>query len=842
MDKKREDFRQPEQLAKTESGFIKPAQLEEEMKKAYLDYAMSVIVARALPDLRDGLKPVHRRILYAMKELGLTAQAKFRKSATIVGEVLGKYHPHGDIAVYDALVRMAQDFAMRYPLIHGQGNFGSVDGDSAGAMRYTEAKMTPIAEELLADIEKETVAFMDNYDGTTKEPVVLPARLPNLLLNGTMGIAVGMATNIPPHNLSELVDALVYLIEHPEASTDDLFRFIKGPDFPTGGIIYNLKEIKEAYATGKGRIVTRGVAEVVIGDKKEKTQIIISEIPYGVNKADLVSHIAELIKTRRIEGVSDLRDESDKEGVRIVLDLKKDAFPQKILNSLFKYTSLQQTFHLNMLALVDGLVPKVLTLKMALEEWLKHRRVVVTKRCEYELKLAKARAHLLEGLKKALEHLDQVIEIIKQSETREKASQNLVKKLNLDETQANAILEMRLSALSALERRKINQELQEKQKTIARLTGILADPQQILRLIKGELEEAKKRYGDARRTKIKDEEVAQLTDVDLIPNEEMVVTLTASNYIKRTPVGLYRSQVRGGKGVRGVEVMEEDKVENLVTAFTLDRLLFFTNLGRVFQLKTYDIPAASRNAKGIALVNLIGLSPEERVTSLVVLKESEKSQDSLYLFMATKKGIVKKTAYSEYRNVRRNGLIAIRLSADDELTWVKATTGDDEIILTTKNGFSIRFNEKDVRVMSRPTRGVVGIRLKRNDQLVGMDVVKKEGELFTVTENGLGKRTPIRLFRLQNRGGYGIIAQKINEKTGFLVTACVVDRKEVKDLIIVSQGGQVIRIPYRKISLLGRTAQGVRLIRLLPSDRVASVTHTSHEANFQEMEGSNKND
>jgi DNA gyrase subunit A len=821
-------------LKKTEFGLVKPTQIEKEMQTSYLDYAMSVIVARALPDVRDGLKPVHRRILYAMHQLGLTSKAKYRKSAAITGETLAKYHPHGDVAVYDSLVRMAQDFTMRYPLINGQGNFGSIDNDPPAAQRYTEAKMTAIAEELLADIEKETIPFMDNYDGTTKEPVVLPAKLPTLLLNGTMGIAVGMATNIPPHNLNEVLDACIHLIKNPDATTDELFQFIKGPDFPTGGIIYDFKEIKEAYSTGRGRIVMRGKAEIVKAEKGKRDQIIISEIPYGVNKAELVLKIADLIKTRKIEGVSDLRDESDREGIRIVLDLKKDTFPQKILNSLFKYTQLQETFHLNMLALIDGLVPRVLNLKMVLEEWLKHRRIVVKRRCEYELRRAKERAHILEGLKKALEHLDEVIQTIKKSETRESAFSNLIKGFGLDAVQAEAILDMRLSTLAALERKRILDELKDKLATIAYLEDVLAHPAKISDIIREELVELKKKYGDPRRTKVVTGSVGQLTDTDLIPNEEVIVTLTASNYIKRTPVNLYRSQKRGGKGVIGMEMVEDDGIKHLLTAHNLDNILFFTNLGRVYQTKVYEIPAAGRLAKGVALVNLISLNAQEKVTSVVTLKDEETGSLDNHLFMATQKGIIKKTALSHYKTVRKNGLIAIRLDNDDILSWARLTSGNDEVILTTQNGLAIRFREKDVRPMSRPTRGVIGIRLDKDDKVVGMDIVKKDHDLLIVTENGLGKRTPLRLFKTQKRGGKGLIAQRVNAKTGTVVSACVTS-KDVKDVILVSKLGQIIRIPYKKISVLGRATQGVKLMRLNQKDLVASVTYVRREKETEDL-------
>lgn len=811
-------FEKQEELQKTDFGLVAPKKVEDEMKEAYLDYAMSVIVSRALPDVRDGLKPVHRRILYAMKELGLTSKAKYRKSATVVGETLGKYHPHGDVAVYDALVRMAQDFAMRYPLVDGQGNFGSIDGDQSAAMRYTEARMTPIAEELLADIEKDTVSFMDNYDGTTKEPTVLPARLPNLLLNGTMGIAVGMATNIPPHNLNEVADAIVALIENPEISTEELLEYIKGPDFPTGGIIYDFKEIKEAYLTGKGRIITRGVAEIVESSKGKK-QIVISEIPYGVCKSVLVSKIAELVKLKKIDGIAELRDESDRNGIRVVIELKKDAFAQKILNALYKFTPLQDVFHLNMLALVDGLTPQVMNLKMVLEHWLSHRKIVVEKRCRFDLARAKERAHILEALHKALENLDETIKIIKTSQTREIALKNLMKKFNFDEVQANAILDIRLSTLASLERRKIEEELKEKKNLIVYLEGILADPQKILKIIKDEIKEMKEKYGDPRRTKVVKSPLGALTDSDLIPNEEVIITVTASNYIKRTPVASYRSQARGGKGVIGMEVNEEDRVTHLLASRNLDNLLFFTNLGRVFKSKVYEIPVASRTAKGTALANIIFLKPEEKVKSVIAIGDKEAG----YLFMATKGGIVKKTPLSEYKNVTRGGIIAIKLNPKDELCWARLTKGDDQVILVTQNGLSIRFKEKEVRPMNRIAKGVIGIKLEPDDKVVGMDIADNNKDILIVSEMGMGKRTPIKLYKTQNRGGKGIITQKITEKTKKVKAMEVVGR-EIKDVVLVSKNGQVIRIPFRKIPVLGRATQGVRLIRLGKDDEVASMT------------------
>ncbi len=820
-------------------GYIKPIKIEEEVQSSYLDYAMSVIVSRALPDVRDGLKPVHRRILYAMSELGLRPTAKFRKSATVVGEVLGKYHPHGDVAVYDSMVGLAQDFKMRYPLITGQGNFGSIDGDSAAAMRYTEVKMAPITEEMLADIEKNTVDFMDNYDGTRKEPKVLPAKVPNLLLNGTLGIAVGMATNIPPHNIVEVADALICLLDNPQATVEDLLEFIKGPDFPTGGLIYNFEEIKEAYATGKGRILMRAVAQ--IEEKKSGFRIVITELPFQVNKAALVTRIAELIKEKKIVGVSELRDESDREGTRIVLDLKRSSYPNKILNQLYKYTPMQSVFHVNMLALVDGLEPRVLTLKMILDNFIKHRQEVVRRRCEYDLEKAKLRAHILEGLKKALDNLDAVIKTIKRSADREEAKVNLMKKFKLTEIQANAILEMKLQQLSALEREKIEEEYKEKKKLIKWLEDVLAHPQKILNLIKKELEEIKERYGDERKTKVVKGKVGELADEDLIPNEQVVVTITASNYIKRIPLSAYRAQHRGGKGVIGMATKEEDVIKDLIVARTHDDILFFTDLGRVFQLKVYELPATSRVSRGQALVNLLQLRAQETVTGIVSLSKDHKFK---FLLMATQKGQVKKVKIEEFANIRRSGLIAIRLRKDDKLKWTCPTTGSDEVIIVTKDGQAIRFQETDIRPMGRSAAGVRGIRLKKGDLVVGMDVLpigeikaleleikktKKRGrepkilkDVLVVTERGYGKRTSIDQYHLQRRGGLGIKTAKITDKTGSIIGMEVVT-PEVSQLIAISIQGQVIKVPIKAISRIGRATQGVRIMRLNSGDSVASI-------------------
>ena len=809
-------------------GKIEPRSIDEEVRESYLDYAMSVIVARALPDVRDGLKPVHRRILYAMWDVGLKSGARFRKSATVVGEVLGKYHPHGDVAVYDSMVRMAQDFAMRYPLIWGQGNFGSMDGDAPAAMRYTECKLAPIAEEMLADIEKETVSFVPNYDGTQQEPQVLPSKLPNLLLNGTMGIAVGMATNIPPHNLGELCDGINYLVDHPDCDVEDLMQFVKGPDFPTGGIIYDINEIKQAYATGKGRIVMRAKTEI-IEDEVGHFKIIISEVPYQINKASLLEKIADLVREKKIEGIRDLRDESNKEGVRVVIELKKDSYPKKILNRLFTLTPLQDTFHVNVLALVDGIQPKVLTLKGIFEQYVKHRKEVVQRRCQYDLTRAKERAHILKGLKIAVDNIDAVIKLIKKSRDREEAKVNLIKKFKLTEIQAVAILEMKLQQLANLERLKIEQELKEKLILIKELETLLASPKKILGIIKKETEELKAKFSDPRKTQIVAHGVKEFSAEDLIPNEPTIIMVTRDGYIKRLPPQTFKTQARGGKGVIGLTTKEEDVVEHLLGTTTHADLLFFTTRGRVFQLKAYDVPLASRTAKGQALVNFLQLAPEEKISSLISLIELSEEKCK-YLVMATRTGVIKKVDISDFENVRHSGLIAIRLKGDDRLEWVKPSTGNDDVILITANGQAIRFKEKNVRDMGRAAAGVRGIRLKKGDTVVGMDVInsflvgKSLLDLLVVTENGFGKRTNLKSYKVQGRGGSGIKTAKVTSKTSKIIYAQVVSSRDERDLIIISKFGQVIRMPFKSVSILGRATQGVRLMRFKEKDdKVASV-------------------
>ena len=814
-----------------EIGHIKKRAITEEMKESYLDYAMSVIIARALPDVRDGLKPVHRRILYAMHKMGLSSSAKYRKSATIVGETLGKYHPHGDTSVYDALVRLAQGLSSRYPLVNGQGNFGDpLDGDSAAAMRYTEAKLSKIAEEMLLDIDKETVDWADNYDATRKEPTVLPAKLPQLLLNGSMGIAVGMATNIPPHNLGEIVDGIIFLIDHPKATVKDLFKFIKGPDFPTGGEIYDRQGMIQVYSTGRGPIVNRAKAEIVeksksaSGSKRDRFQIVITEMTYGVNKANLIIKIANLVKDKRIQGIKDIRDESDKEGVRVVIELKADVAPQKLLNRLYKLTDLQKTFHLNMLALVNGLQPQVLSLKSVLEEYIKHRQQVVTNRTKFELKQAKERAHILMGLNKALDHIDAVIKTIKQSETREAAHKNLVKKFKLSERQVTAILEMRLQTLAGLEQKKIKDELKEKRKLIKELEVLLKSPKKILTVIKEGLRELKKKYADERRTKVYSQPVGQLTEEELVSQEECIIILTQGGYIKRVNPQAYRSQKRGGKGILGITPREEDAVGWFVSASTLDSILFFTDQGRVFQSKAYQLPEASRIARGQAIVNLLQLGSDEQVTTVLNVSQE---QTKKYLVMATENGIIKRTKLEDFVRVRRNGLIAINLKKGDKLKWAKLTSGQDEIILVTVKGQSIRFKETDVRPMARTAAGVKGINLREKDKLVRMGIIEKKTakeklEILVVTENGFGKKTDLKHYKLQKRGGLGIKTAKLTSRTGDIVTSQILKDSQ-EDLIAISQKGKVIRTKLKDISSLGRATQGVKIMKLTKGDRVASI-------------------
>ena len=821
MDDQQQDQAMPEVEIlqnQTHSRTVEARTVENVMEDSYLRYSMSVIIERALPDVRDGMKPVHRRILYSMNNDGLRSSARHRKSANVVGAVMGKYHPHGDSSMYDAMVRMAQPWSMRYMLVNGQGNFGSMDGDPPAAMRYTEAKMARLADELLADIDKETVDFRDNYDGTTQEPEVLPGKMPNLLLNGQLGIAVGMATNIPPHNLNELMDATIYQINNPEATLDDLLKYVKGPDFPTGGVVYGKESMRTAYATGRGGVVVRGVAEIVEGNKG-RHQIVITEIPYALNKETLVIKIAELVKEKKVNGISDIRDESARGNVRIVIDLKKDAYPKKLLNQLYKLTPLQTAFHYNMMALVDGIQPRVLGLQDIIQEHIKHRRTVVRRRTEYELRKAKERAHILEGLKIALDHIDEVINTIRSSETTDEAQVNLMKRFGLSEIQAKAILAMQLRTLAGLERKKIEDELVELLKTIAELEAILADEKRILAIIKDEFEALKKQYGDERRTQVIPHELGKMSDEDLVPDEQVVVTLTSANYIKRSPIAEYKKQGRGGKGRRGMATREEDVIEHVVNASTHDYLLFFTNKGRVFRLKTYEVPASNLSAKGVALVNLLQLQPEETVSAVVNVNQQVSGGN---LFMCTVRGVVKKTAFEQYQNVRSSGLISINLDEGDELKWIRMTSGDEEIVISTSLGQAIRFHEKDVRPMGRASRGVRGIRLRANDRVIGMDIVQEGSSIFVISQYGYGKRTKVAQFTPHARGGVGIRSAVVNSKTGNLIgVKTLID--ETQEVIIISSQGQTIRLGLKDIPELGRATQGVRIMRLNNGDEVVSL-------------------
>ena len=807
-------------------GIVKDQSLVDEMRRAYLDYAMSVIVSRALPDVRDGLKPVHRRILYAMWSIGLRAGGRFRKSANVVGEVMAKYHPHGDLAIYESMVRMAQDFSYRYPLVHGQGNFGSMDGDAAAAMRYTEAKLSRIAEEMLVDIEKNTVNFHKNYDGTHDEPAVLPSKLPNLLVNGTLGIAVGMATNIPPHNAGEVINGLLAIIDKPETSIDELLEIIPGPDFPTGGIIYGAKDLKSAYATGRGGIVVRAAAEIVEG-KKDMSQIIVTEIPYMVNKSSLLEKIADLVREKKIEGIRDLRDESNKEGVRIVVELKKDSYPRKVLNQLYQMTPLQTAFHYNVLALVDSIQPRILNLKQLLEEHIKHRQEVVRRRTQYDLDRIGDRLHILEGLRIALKKIDEVIATIKKSKDKEEAKDNLIKKFKMTERQAVAILEMRLQSLANLEVLKIEQEYKEKTAIKEELESILKSAKKMMAVIRAEYAELKETYGDERRTKIVKSGVKEFSMEDLIADVQTVVLMTKDGYIKRLPPDTFSQQHRGGKGVIGLTTKEEDAVEAVFATTTHQDMMFFTSRGRVFRLKAYEIPEASRTSKGQAIVNFLELGPGEKVTT--VLAGDLKKEKVKYIVMVTTRGTIKKTSIDDFENVRRSGLIAIKLNDGDALEWVKTSTGNDDVMLVTASGQSIHFEEKDMRPMGRVAAGVRGMKIKGEDSIVGMEVITKDdlkagNQLLTIMENGYGKRTDLGEYGVQNRGGSGIKTAQITTKTGKLVSAHMVAQGDARDLLVVSVAGQVIRISIDTVSELGRATQGVRVMRFKSEgDKVATV-------------------
>ena len=794
---------------------IVPVNLAEVMSTSYIDYAMSVIVARALPDVRDGLKPVHRRILYAMQEAGMGSNKPYKKSARIVGEVLGKYHPHGDSSVYDAIVRMAQDFSIRYPLADGHGNFGSVDGDPAAAMRYTEVRMSKIAELMLQDIDKETVDFTPNYDESLKEPSVLPAKFPQLLVNGSSGIAVGMATNIPPHNMREVIDGVLTLIDNPEATVDELMTVVKGPDFPTGGQILGLEGVRSAYRTGRGVVPMRAEAHIETMSSG-KAQIIVSELPYQVNKARLVEKIAELVRDKTIDGITALRDESDRNGMRIVMELRRDANANVILNQLYKHTQMQDSFGVIMLALVDGR-PRVLNLKEVLHYYILHQEDVITRRTKYELAKAEARAHILEGLTIALDHLDAVIKTIRESRTADIARAALMDGFALSEKQAQAILDLRLQRLTGLEREKIQEEYQEVLKTIEYLKSVLADESKIFGIIKDELTKVKEQFGDDRRTRIT-LDASDMAVEDLIAEEDVVLTLTHGGYVKRIPLDTYRNQKRGGRGVTGMGTKETDFVEQLLVTTTHQTILFFTNRGLVYRLKGYDIPESARQAKGTAIVNLLPLSGGETITAVIPVNAFREDR---YLFMATRKGIVKKTVLKEFDTARKGGLIALSLDEDDDLIGVKATDGERQIVIGTRDGLAIVFEEADVRVMGRQARGVYGIRLSDMDEVVGMDTIKPEHEILTVTEEGYGKRTVVKEYRVQQRGGKGIINMKVTEKTGAVVGLKIVHPGQ--ELMLITTGGIVIRTNVDEISTISRNTQGVKIIKTDDGDRVASL-------------------
>lgn len=796
-------------------GKIVPVNLEHEMRNSYIDYAMSVIVSRALPDVRDGLKPVHRRILYAMQEAGMGSNKPYKKSARIVGEVLGKYHPHGDSSVYDAIVRMAQDFSMRYMLADGHGNFGSVDGDPAAAMRYTEVRMSKVAELMLQDIDKDTVEFLPNYDESLKEPSVLPAKFPQLLVNGTSGIAVGMATNIPPHNMGEVIDGTLMLIDNPEATVDELMTVIKGPDFPTAGLILGKEGIRQAYTTGRGVIKMRANAHIETMSNG-KPRIVVTELPYQVNKARLVEKIAQLVRDKQIEGITDLRDESDRNGMRVVVDLRRDSNPNVILNQLYKHTQLQDSFGVIMLALVDG-KPKVLNLKEVLHYYIKHQEDVITRRTRYDLAKAEARAHILEGLTIALDNLDAVITTIRESRTADIAREALSNSFKLTEKQAQAILDLRLQRLTGMEREKIEEEYQETLKAIEEYKAILADENRILGIIKDELTQVKNKYGDARRTKLTID-TSEINVEDLIAEEDVVITLTHNNYIKRMPLDTYRRQNRGGKGVKGMGTKETDFVENMLITTTHHTILFFTTRGRVYNLKAYEIAEASRQAKGTAIINLLQLDKGEKITAVIQVKGFDPDR---YLFMATRKGIVKKTSLSEFSNLRKAGLYAINLDDDDDLIGVRFTDGESYLMLGTKGGKAIAFSEDDVRAMGRVARGVRGIKLGPDDEVVGMDVLTHNAEVLTVTEGGYGKRTPTEEYRSQTRGGKGLINMKVTDKTGYVVGIKVV--RPDQELMLITTDGIVIRTNVHEISVISRNTQGVKLMTTAENDRVASM-------------------
>jgi DNA gyrase subunit A len=821
------DEQQQAQLVPGNLGKINPRPIVTEMEESYLDYAMSVIVARALPDARDGLKPVHRRIMYAMLREGLLPSRKYSKCAGVVGEVLKKYHPHGDSPVYEAMVRLVQDFSMRYPLIDGQGNFGSIDGDNAAAYRYTECRLEKVSLELLADIDKDTVNFRPNYDGTVKEPSVLPSRIPNLLLNGTVGIAVGMATNIPPHNLRELTDAILHLTDKPNASVEDLLEFVKGPDFPTAGYVYDKEALKQAYLTGRGSVVCRGKAE--IEEVGNRHVIRISELPYQVNKSAMIERIAELVTDKVIQGISDIRDESDRQGIRVIIELKKDSYPQKILNQLYKHTNLQTSFGYNCIALADGIQPRLLNLQEFLQIFIDHRREIITRRVTFDRDRAKERAHILEGLSIALDHIDAVIKTIRESDTTDDARQSLIKKFKLSEIQSSAILEMQLRRLAGLERKKIQDELKETNAFIKECESILKDKKRIDTIMKDELKEISKQYGDDRRTVIVPHAVGEFSAKDTIPNAPMIVALTTHGYVKRLSPAQFRAQNRGGKGIKGMTTKEEDEIMSIVSTSNHDDMLFFTNTGRVFKLPVYELPQASRTAKGQAIVNLLQLQPGEKVTAIMKAKLEGKT----HLFMTTVQGTVKRTELAEFDNIRRSGLIAQKVPEGDELKWVVATGGKDEIFILTKKGKSIRFNEDEVRAMGRAAAGVRGIRIGGGDKVVEAAVFSnpEKSQLLVVMENGLGKASPVTLYRLQGRGGSGVKAAQLTAKTGDIVGGSILTEGDQGDLICISKQGQAIRMKLSDIPSRGRATQGVIVMRLDTGDKVASMSVIMEDPN-----------
>jgi DNA gyrase subunit A len=807
-----------------------PRNIEDEMRTSYIDYAMSVIVGRALPDVRDGLKPVHRRIFYAMKEMGLRHNTPYKKSARVVGDVLGKYHPHGDMAVYDAMVRMVQDFSLRYPLIDGQGNFGSIDGDPPAAMRYTEVRLGRIAEELLVDIDKNTVDFVPNYDGSLVEPVVLPSKLPNLLINGSSGIAVGMATNIPPHNLTEICDLLIAYIDNDrEMTIDEMMKIMPGPDFPTAGIVYGKQGIKEYYQTGRGSFVIRARAEIE-EIKGNKQAIIVNELPYQVNKAQLLEKIAELIRDKKIDDISDLRDESDREGIRIVIEIKRDGNANVVLNQLMKHTQMETSFGVIMLTLVDG-QPKVLSLSQMMDEYIRFRQEIVIRRTKFDLEKAESRAHIVEGLKIAIENLNKIIKIIRESKDVDTARLNLMEEFKLSKLQAQAILDMKLQQLTGLERKKLDDEYLELIKTIEKLKSILADPKKVLGIIKDELNEIKQKYGDKRRTEIK-ARILEMDIEDLIQEEDVAVTLSHSGYIKRIPMTTYRSQRRGGKGVTGMVTKEEDFVQDLFVTNTHSDMLLFTNKGRVYSIKVYEIPEGSRISKGKAVINLVQLSlPDEKITTAISVKSFEEEKN-MYLIMCTKNGIVKKTKIEEYSNIRKSGIKAIELRENDVLIDVKRTDGNSSILIATKMGKSIRFDENDIRTIGRVGQGVRGIKLEKGDEVIGMEALTDKDILLTATENGYGKRTNIKEYRLQSRGGKGVINIKTTERNGFVVG--IKKANPGVDIMLITEKGMTIRLPVDDIRVISRNTQGVRLVRLEPEDKLSSIATVVKEENGNE--------